>query len=46
MITGDNLLTAKSVGLECGILIDENRSLVLEGNKFNNLIRGLVCKLC
>ena len=44
MITGDNKLTAKSVGLECGILIDENKSLVLEGNEFIDLIGGLVCK--
>ena len=42
MITGDNKVTAKSIGLESGILIDESKSIILEGNEFINLIGGLV----
>ena len=46
MITGDNKLTAKKIAQECGIYIDETKSLVLEGNEFVNLIGGLICKKC
>ncbi|CAK87494.1 unnamed protein product (macronuclear) [Paramecium tetraurelia] len=46
MITGDNKLTALAIAKECGILIDENQSLVLEGADFLNRIGGLVCKQC
>jgi magnesium-transporting ATPase (P-type) len=36
MVTGDNKITAKAIARECGILIDENTSLVLEGPEFIN----------
>ncbi|KAM3130208.1 hypothetical protein pb186bvf_017708 [Paramecium bursaria] len=45
MITGDNKLTAKQIGIECGIF-EESKSLALEGNEFMNLIGGLVCGQC
>lgn len=35
MTTGDNKITAKAIAKDCGILIDENQSLVLEGYDFN-----------
>lgn len=46
MVTGDNKITAKAIAKECGILIDENRSLVLEGPDFVNRIGGIICKWC
>lgn len=35
MLTGDNLLTAKSIGKQCGILTDEG--VALEGPKFRQM---------
>ncbi|CAD8110921.1 unnamed protein product [Paramecium sonneborni] len=46
MVTGDNKITAKAIAKECGILIDENQSLVLEGPDFVNRIGGVICKWC
>ena len=46
MVTGDNKITARAIAKECGILIDENKSLVLEGPDFVNRIGGVVCKWC
>ena len=46
MVTGDNKVTAKAIAIECGILIDELTSLVLEGPEFIDLIGGVVCKSC
>ncbi|CAD8186782.1 unnamed protein product [Paramecium octaurelia] len=46
MITGDNKFTALAIAKECGILIDENQSLVLEGADFLKRIGGIVCKQC
>lgn len=46
MITGDNKITARATAIECGILINENQSLVLEGYDFANRIGGIVCKWC
>ncbi|CAD8181544.1 unnamed protein product [Paramecium pentaurelia] len=46
MTTGDNKITAKAIAKDCGILIDENQSLVLEGYDFNQRIGGIVCKWC
>ena len=47
MVTGDNKVTAESIAKECGI-IDSNdpNSLVLEGNEFQKLTGGAVCKNC
>lgn len=47
MVTGDNLNTARSIALKCGILQPTNEFLVLEGKDFNKRIRdssGKVCK--
>lgn len=39
MITGDNLNTARSIALKCGIIRPDDGSLVLEAKEFNALIR-------
>ncbi|KAJ7391328.1 ATPase, Ca transporting, plasma membrane [Desmophyllum pertusum] len=39
MVTGDNVNTARSIALKCGILQANSEFLVLEGREFNKLIR-------
>ena len=39
MVTGDNLATARSIAIKCGILKNEEEFLVLEGKQFNERIR-------
>jgi len=47
MVTGDNLLTARAIALECGIINPDDRdSLVMNGLDFIHAIGGVVCKLC
>jgi len=47
MVTGDNLLTARAIALECGIINPDDRdSLVMNGLDFIQAIGGVVCKLC
>ncbi|CAD8093207.1 unnamed protein product [Paramecium sonneborni] len=45
MVTGDNIITAQSIALECGIL-EKNRAQqefeVIEGKTFRDLVGGLV----
>ena len=47
MITGDNVITAKAIARECGI-IDENNpnSLIMEGYEFQLKTGGIVCSKC
>ena len=48
MVTGDNVLTAQSIALKCGIIKPGDGSLVVEEEEFNRLIRdksGQVCAL-
>jgi magnesium-transporting ATPase (P-type) len=41
MVTGDNLLTARAIAIECGIIDPNNKnSLVLNGNDFITRIGG------
>ena len=40
MVTGDNVNTARSVAIKCGILRPDSKSLVLEGPEFNRMIRN------
>uniref|UniRef100_A0A5K3EMK3 Calcium-transporting ATPase n=1 Tax=Mesocestoides corti TaxID=53468 RepID=A0A5K3EMK3_MESCO len=45
MVTGDNLETARSIALKCGILTDQSRlseGVVMDGRMFNRLIRHRV----
>jgi magnesium-transporting ATPase (P-type) len=39
MVTGDNLNTARSIALSCGILKPNDDYLALEGREFNEIIR-------
>lgn len=40
MITGDNVTTARSIALKCGILTPMDHFLVLDGKEFNRRIRS------
>jgi Ca2+ transporting ATPase len=39
MITGDNIATARSIAIKCGIIKPNDDFLVLEGKEFNERIR-------
>lgn len=39
MVTGDNINTARSISLKCGIIRPQDDFLVLEGKEFNARIR-------
>jgi magnesium-transporting ATPase (P-type) len=39
MVTGDNINTARSIALKCGILTPDSDFLVLDGTEFNSKIR-------
>ena len=39
MVTGDNVNTARSIAMKCGILRNSDDSLILDGKEFNQLIR-------
>jgi Ca2+ transporting ATPase len=39
MVTGDNIMTARSIATKCGILKPNEDFLVLEGKEFNKRIR-------
>lgn len=40
MVTGDNVNTARSIALKCGIISPNDNFLVLEGKEFNRRIRS------
>jgi Ca2+ transporting ATPase len=40
MVTGDNVNTARSIALKCGIISPNDSFLVLEGKEFNRRIRS------
>lgn len=47
MVTGDNLLTARAIAKECGIITPDNTdSLVMNGLDFINAVGGVVCSNC
>jgi len=39
MVTGDNVITARSVAIKCGIIKPSDESLVYDGEEFNSYIR-------
>ena len=39
MVTGDNVVTARSIAVKCGILNPNSDFLVLDGKEFNQKIR-------
>lgn len=39
MVTGDNINTARSIAMKCGIIKPSEDFLILEGKEFNRRIR-------
>lgn len=39
MVTGDNINTARSIAVKCGIIKPNDDFLILEGKEFNRRIR-------
>jgi len=39
MVTGDNIVTARSIAIKCGILTPNSEFLVMDGKEFNKAIR-------
>jgi Ca2+ transporting ATPase len=46
MVTGDNIITAKAIAKDIGIITNEKEFLAMEGPEFNKLVGGVVCKKC
>ena len=46
MVTGDNIVTARAIAKDVGILKGEENELVMEGSDFIKLVGGVVCKKC
>lgn len=46
MVTGDNIITARAIARDVGIIKDGDNSLIMEGVEFIKLIGGVVCKKC
>jgi Ca2+ transporting ATPase len=47
MVTGDNIVTARAIAREVGIIDPKNPySLVMEGVDFVERVGGVVCKAC
>jgi Ca2+ transporting ATPase len=46
MVTGDNIVTARAIAKDVGILKGREDELVMEGAEFIKLIGGVVCKKC
>lgn len=46
MVTGDNIITARAIAQDVGIIKQNDESLVMEGTEFAELIGGVVCKKC
>lgn len=47
MVTGDNIVTARAIAKEVGIIEEGNDDIiVMEGAEFIKLVGGVVCKNC
>ena len=46
MVTGDNMVTARAIAKEVGIIQEGEESLVMEGPDFIKRIGGVVCAKC
>ena len=46
MVTGDNIVTAKAIAKDVGIIEDGKDFLAMEGPEFNKLIGGVICSKC
>ena len=49
MVTGDNLITARAIARNCGIIDDrfsQDKYSIMEGPKFFEEVGGLQCNFC
>lgn len=49
MVTGDNLITAKAIAKDCGIIDDsmmDDKEVCMEGPVFHDMVQGLSCSTC
>ena len=47
MVTGDDVISARAIARECGIIDEDNpNSLIMEGKEFQLKIGGIVCSKC
>lgn len=46
MVTGDNIVTARAIAREVGIIRADSESIVMEGAEFISRVGGVVCQLC
>ena len=46
MVTGDNIITARAIAKEVGIIEENQEAIVMEGVDFIKLVGGVVCKNC
>ena len=46
MVTGDNIITAKAIAKDIGLVQEGRQFVAMEGPEFNKLVGGIVCKKC
>lgn len=46
MVTGDNIITAKAIAKEIGLVAHCHDYIAMEGPDFNKLVGGIVCSKC
>lgn len=46
MVTGDNIITAKAIAKDIGIIKEGEEYLAMEGPDFHKLVGGVVCAKC
>lgn len=46
MVTGDNIVTARAIAKDVGILKGDKDELVMQGAEFIKLVGGVICKTC
>ena len=46
MVTGDNIITAKAIAKDVGIIEEGSDAIIMEGVEFIKLIGGVICKNC
>ena len=46
MVTGDNIITAKAIAKDVGIIEEGKDFIAMEGPEFSKLVGGVICKSC
>lgn len=46
MVTGDNIVTAKAIAKDIGLVSNNKNFIAMEGPQFSELVGGIVCKKC